>query len=147
VVFEDGVANEFLAMDRADRDKIRARGAITRANLDDYKKEKKKREKSGDPIEALQKLVDGLTVSKADRFNKGPREKLAARIAEVEADNDTADNVKALAAKLNPLLTEEKGAADHKTQMLALFSTATAESSASGKPAEPTTETTGESPQ
>ncbi len=128
VTFEKDVAEEFLGLtdskgklSSTERDKVRALGPITRATLEQYKRNKKKREKSGDPIEVFKKLVDGLTVSKSGRFNKGPREKLSARIAEIDGDSDSRNDLKSLTEKIKPLLTEDSDATERKEQMLALF--------------------------
>jgi len=62
--FEDGVANEFLGLtdskgklSGAERDKVRKRGPITRANLDLYWADRRKRENAGDPVAKLQALI------------------------------------------------------------------------------------------
>lgn len=126
--FEKDVAEEFLGLtdskgklSSAERDKVRKLGPITKETLAKYKADKKKRDKAGDPVDALRKLVDALSVSKADKFNKGSRDKLATRVTEIEGDSESGDDLKHLASKINPLLTEENGAAKRKVQMLALF--------------------------
>lgn len=126
--FEKDVAEEFLGLtdakgklSGAERDKVRALGPITRDTLNKYYAAKKKRDRAGDPIEALRKLVDALTVSRRDAFNKGPRDKLASRIGEIESDASEDAQLKELASKIKPHLSEDPGATARKEQMLALF--------------------------
>jgi len=119
--FETGVAEKFLAYSQGDRDKIRKLGPITQEALNRFEAAKKKREKAGDPVEGLRKLVDALDISKKDTFKRPPREKLAARLTEIEGDTESSHELKDLASKIKPLLTEETGAAERKSQMLACF--------------------------
>jgi CRISPR-associated protein Csb1 len=135
--FQKDVAEEFLGLTDAkgklsgvERDKVRKIGPITRETLDEYKRDKKKREKSGDPVEALQKLVDALKIGNNDKFNKGPREKLAVKVTDIEGDSDSSEDLKSRAGKIKSLLTEESGAAERKAQMLAFFPSAAPESPA-----------------
>lgn len=148
--FEKDVAEEFLGLtdakgklSGAERNKVRALGPITKETLAQYRAEKRKREKAGVPIEVLQKLVNALTVSPAGTFNRGPREKLATKIAEIEGDRNSGDDLISLATKIKPLLTEDKRAEERKNQMLASFRLATPESSSATtaeSPAGPTGE-------
>ncbi len=132
--FEQGIAEEFLGLtdtqgklSGAERDKVRKLGPITTETLARYKSEKRKRDKAGDPIEAIRKLVEALKVGKGDEFNKAPRDKLATRIMEIEEDDDSGEDIKELASKIKLLLTEEVGAANRKDEMIELFSVADTE--------------------
>jgi hypothetical protein len=70
VVFQKGVAEEFLGLADArgkpsstERDKVRALGPVTRATLDKYWADRRRREKSGDPKEKLRTLIDKVRVT------------------------------------------------------------------------------------
>jgi CRISPR-associated protein Csb1 len=130
--FEKGVAEEFLGLTDAkgkpstsERDKVRALGPITRETLDKYWVERKKREKLGDPMEALHKLVEGLDFkgkegrkqfkSNASKTNLGPK------LTEIANDPSASEELKRIAAAIQELLTDDIGADTRKAQMLALF--------------------------
>ena len=107
------------------------------------KKAAKKAESSGYSIEVLQKLVNDLEPVKGDKFStgkKGTFTKLQEAVEAIEADSTVADDLKALAAGLKPLLIADAGAAARKSQMLALFPVAALTQSAEA-PAEATEET------
>lgn len=132
--FEKGVAEEFLSIEKsADRDKIRAMGPITKESLAKFNAEKKKRDKSGDPVEAIKKLVDALTVGKKDTFNRSPREKLTSHLDTMLSDEATDETLKTLATNIKALLTEDAGAENRKTQILSFFPAAPSDSEAASE--------------
>jgi len=75
--FEKDVAEEFLGLtdakgklSGAERDKVRKIGPITRPTLDEYWKQRRKREKAGDPIDKLRTLIGKVrTVSGGKKLN------------------------------------------------------------------------------
>jgi len=93
--FEDGVANEFLGLtdskgklSGAERDKVRKRGPITRANLDLYWADRRKRENAGDPVAKLQALIAKVKAANKGKKLSADTEKLRAYISENPTDAD-----------------------------------------------------------
>lgn len=132
-IFEKGIAEEFLGLrdakgnlSGAERDKVRALGPITRRTLDAYYAAKKKRDKDTDPIEALRKLVDAVAIDEGkDRFKSTkPTKALREKLKAIAEDTDSDAALKVLAASISGLLTDDAGAKDRKSQILALFTTA-----------------------
>ena len=116
---------------------------------DAKKKAQKKAENAGDPIDNLKKLVNELQPVRGDKFSTGKTAKftkLQNEVAAIEADSAAADDLKALAASLKPLLIAEPGAAARRARMLAFFPASTTETSTNAPPDAPA-ESTEEAPQ
>lgn len=144
--FEKDVAEEFLGLtdskgklSSAERDKVRKFGPITRETLTKYKAEKKKRDKAGDPVESLRKLVEAIAVDdKKDKFKPTkPTTTLRDRLKEIVEDTESDETLKALATEISTRLTDEAGAKERKSEMLARFSATTEPPTASETPATP----------
>jgi CRISPR-associated protein Csb1 len=93
--FEKDVAEEFLGLtdakgklSGAERDKVRKIGPITRATLDEYWKQRRKREKAGDPIDKLRTLIDKVKTKNRGRELNADADKLRTHLSENPADTD-----------------------------------------------------------
>jgi len=92
--FERDVAEEFLGLkdtngnrSGAERDKVRKIGPITRATLDAYWKQRKKREKAGDPDKVYSLIRKVKAISGGTKLN-ADAEKLRTYLNENPADTD-----------------------------------------------------------
>jgi len=144
--FEKDVAEDFLGLtdskgklSSAERDKVRKLGPITRETLTKYKAEKKKRDKAGDPVESLRKLVEAIAVDdKKDKFKTTkPTTALRDRLKEIVEDTESDESLKALATAISMQLTDEAGANERKSEMLARFPALAEPPTASETPATP----------
>lgn len=93
--FEKDVAEEFLGLtdakgklSGAERDKVRKIGPITRATLDEYWKQRKKREKAGDPIDKLRTLIGKVKTKNKGKELNADAEKLRAYLNKNQADSN-----------------------------------------------------------
>ncbi len=74
------------------------------------------------PVEALRKLVDALTVNnRADTFKPRPMTNLREQLKKITGDGESDEKLKELATRISPLLSDEVGAKERKSQMLACF--------------------------
>ncbi len=93
--FEKDVAEEFLGLtdakgklSGAERDKVRKIGPITRATLDEYWKQRRKRESAGNPIDKLRTLIDKVKTKNKGRELNADADKLRTYITDNPADTD-----------------------------------------------------------
>lgn len=93
--FEKDVAEEFLGLtdakgklSGAERDKVRKIGPITRATLDEYWKQRRKREKAADPIDKVRTLIDKVKTKNKGKELNADAEKLRTHLAENPVDTD-----------------------------------------------------------
>lgn len=101
VLFESGVAEEFLGMPKADRDKLVRLGPITQATLKLYQKNKKK---GGDAFEELRKLVGKLKIGKKGVLSDSPLKNLKSKLEEISQDANSDDYLKKLATDCSDIL-------------------------------------------
>lgn len=94
-IFEKDVAEEFLGLkdskgklSGAERDKARKIGPITRATMDEYWRQRRKRENAGDPLVKLRALIEKVkTVSGGKKLN-ADAEKLRTYLKDNPSDTD-----------------------------------------------------------
>jgi CRISPR-associated protein Csb1 len=99
----------------------------TSIEADAKKKAEKKGQNAGAPIENLKRLVSELEPLKGDKFSMAKTAKLTKlqeAASAIEGDPGATEDLKALVARLKPLLIADPGAGARKDQMLGLFSAA-----------------------
>jgi CRISPR-associated protein Csb1 len=93
--FEKDVAEEFLGLVDAkgklsgtERDKVRKIGPATRATLDEYWRQRRKRERAGDPIEKLRGLIEKVRTKNRGKELNADADKLRSYLDDNPADTD-----------------------------------------------------------